>query len=115
MLADAIEVLPPGFQLDFVDLFDTSIPVEPIEFENGGILVEFGEGTDLSNLGDSVQINFTASKAVPEPQTTLVPLLLGGLMFTSLPFESTSCHPVAAAGLLCLPAVVYTFLSYRAV
>ena len=78
-----VEVLPPGFQLNFVDLFNTGIPVEPIEFDNGGFLVEFGEGSDLSNLGGSAQINFTASKAVPESQITMAPLLLGGLMFAS--------------------------------
>lgn len=73
-----VEVLEPGFSLDAADLFGTGIP-SPIELENGGLLLEFGEGTDLTNLGVSAKLNFT-SKSVPEPQATLPLLLLGGLM-----------------------------------
>ncbi len=76
-----VEVLEPGFSLDIADLFDIGIPV-PIEFENGGLLVELGEGTDVTNLGDTAKINFT-TKSVPEPQSTVPMLLVGGLMFAS--------------------------------
>lgn len=62
-----VQVLDPGFSLDAADLFGTGIPV-PIEFENGGLLVEFGEGTDLTNLDVSATVNFTvANESVPEP------------------------------------------------
>ena len=69
-----VEVLAPGFSLDAADLFSTGISV-PIEFENGGLLVELGEGTDVTNLGASVKVNFT-SQSVPEPQAILPVLLL---------------------------------------
>lgn len=73
-----VEVLEPGFSLDIADLFDIGIPV-PIEFENGGLLVELGEGTDVTNLGNTAKVNFT-TKSVPEPQATVPVLLVGGLM-----------------------------------
>lgn len=75
-----VEVLDPGFSLDAADLFDTGIPA-PIEFENGGVLLEFGAGSDLTNLGVSAKVNFT-SKSVPEPQSTIPLLLVGGLMLS---------------------------------
>lgn len=74
-----VEVLDAGFSLAVADLFGTGIPL-PIEFENGGLLVEFGESTDLTKLGVSAKVNFT-SQSVPEPQTTIPILLVGGLMF----------------------------------
>lgn len=81
-----VEVLEAGFSLDAADVFGTGIPA-PIEFENGGLLVEFGEGTDLTNLGVSAKVNFTSesitSKSVPESQTAVSVLLVGGLMFAN--------------------------------
>ena len=73
-----VEVLEPGFSLDIADLFGIGIPV-PIEFENGGLLVELGKGTDVTNLGVSATVNFT-TESVPEPQATVPLLLVGGLM-----------------------------------
>ncbi len=73
-----VEVLEPGFSLDIADLFGVGIPV-PIEFENGGLLVELGAGTDVTNLGDIAKVNFT-TESVPEPQATLPLLLVGGFM-----------------------------------
>ncbi|MEM9807469.1 MAG: hypothetical protein AAF959_19570 [Cyanobacteria bacterium P01_D01_bin.56] len=73
-----VEVLEPGFSLDIADLFDIGIPV-PIEFDNGGLLVELGAGTDVTNLGDTAKVNFT-TKSVPEPEATMPLLLVSGLM-----------------------------------
>ena len=73
-----VEVLAPGFSLDIADLFGIGISV-PIEFENGGLLVELGAGTDVTNLRDTVNVNF-ATASVPEPQATVPLLLVGGLM-----------------------------------
>ena len=57
-----VEILEPGFELDAIDLFDTGIPVSQT-FENGGILIEFGPGTDLTNLGVTAQVDFTTEDA----------------------------------------------------
>lgn len=73
-----VEVLAPGFSLDIADLFGIGIPV-PIAFENGGLLVELGAGTDVTNLGDTAKISLT-TKSVPEPQAIVPLLLMGGLM-----------------------------------
>ena len=64
-----VEVLESGFILEPADLFGTGIQV-PIEFEDGGLLVEFGEGTDLTNLGVSANINFESEPA-SEPTSVL--------------------------------------------
>lgn len=45
-----VSVLPAGFSLSAADLFGTSIPT-PVDFSQGGLLVELGGGTDLTNLG----------------------------------------------------------------
>ncbi|MEO0540738.1 MAG: hypothetical protein AAFZ80_07715 [Cyanobacteria bacterium P01_A01_bin.105] len=74
----SVEVLAPGFSLEPADFFGTGIPT-PIEFENGGLLVQFNEGTDLTNLGVSAKVNFT-SEPVPEPATAIPALLVGGFM-----------------------------------
>lgn len=54
-----VQVLAPGFTLNAADIFATGIPVAQ-EFPNGGLLIELGSGTDLTNLGVSAKINFTA-------------------------------------------------------
>ena len=57
-----VQILEPGFELDAIDLFDTGIPVSQT-FEDGGILIEFGPGTDLTNLGVTAQVDFTTEDA----------------------------------------------------
>ncbi|NEQ72237.1 MAG: calcium-binding protein [Okeania sp. SIO2C9] len=52
-----VQVLDPGFVLDASDIFGTGIST-PIEFETGGLLVELGPGTDLTNIGVSATIDF---------------------------------------------------------
>lgn len=52
-----VSVLPAGFTLEASDLFDTGIAV-PVDFSQGGILVELGAGTDLTNTGVTVTVNF---------------------------------------------------------
>ncbi|MEZ6137570.1 MAG: PEP-CTERM sorting domain-containing protein [Pirellulaceae bacterium] len=59
--------LAPGFVLDVPDLFSTGKPV-PQAYANGGFFLQFGEATDLNNLGDSVTISFSTT-AVPEPSS----------------------------------------------
>ena len=60
-----VEVLEPGFMLEPADVFGTGIST-PIEFENGGLLLELGEGSDFTNTGVSAKVNFTSALA-PEP------------------------------------------------
>ncbi|MEM7256853.1 MAG: hypothetical protein AAF404_05640 [Pseudomonadota bacterium] len=52
-----VSVLPAGFSLEAVDSFNTGI-VLPIDFAQGGLLVELGAGTDLTNTGVTVKVNF---------------------------------------------------------
>jgi hypothetical protein len=73
----SVGLLPPGFQLGVADLFGTGISV-PREFPTGGLLLEFGEGTDLGTLGRSVTIDFTSS-AVPEPSSAIALIGVAGL------------------------------------
>lgn len=76
----SVELLEPGFVLDVADLFATGIPV-PIEYPNGGFVVQFGEGTNLETLGVSATVGFTSSP-VPEPAAGLMAVFgLGCLSF----------------------------------
>lgn len=59
-----VEMLEPGFSLDATDVFGTGM-TGPIEFENGGLLIEIGPGSDFRNLGISATVNFTL-EPVPE-------------------------------------------------
>lgn len=52
-----VTLLPEGFSLDAGDAFDTGIPL-PIDFAQGGLLVELGAGTDLTNTGVTVTVSF---------------------------------------------------------
>lgn len=45
-----VSVLPAGFSLNAQDLFGTGLQV-PVDFAQGGLLIELGAGTDLTNLG----------------------------------------------------------------
>ena len=68
-----VVILDPGTNLNTTDPFGTGIG-SPINFPNGGLLVEFGEGTDLTDTGVSAQINFHAEQ-VPEPSGATLSLL----------------------------------------
>ena len=61
-----VEVLEPGLSFEPADLFGTGIAV-PIEFENGGLLRECSEGSDLTNLGVSAKVNFTSEPVLDPP------------------------------------------------
>ncbi|NEO37554.1 MAG: hypothetical protein F6J90_14950 [Moorea sp. SIOASIH] len=77
-----VQVLAPGFSLDPADVFGTGI-AGPIEFENGGLLIEIGEGSDFTNIGVSAKVNFTSksvSESIPEPPATVSVLVIAGLM-----------------------------------
>ncbi len=52
-----VSILPAGFVLEAGDAFETGIPV-PIDFSQGGFLVELGGGTDLTNTGVTVNVSF---------------------------------------------------------
>jgi len=45
--------LPPGYVIPAADLFGFGIPL-PITMPNGGFVVEFGEGSDFTELGQVV-------------------------------------------------------------
>lgn len=60
-----VGTLAPGFELNVADVFATGFPL-PQVYSNGGFFLEFGEGTDLNTLGDTVTVNF-ATTAIPEP------------------------------------------------
>ena len=85
-----VEVLEPGFVLDIpTDILPSSIST-PIEFENGGLLVQYGPGTDLTNLGISATINFeedTSEESILGDSATVVntfqdPVFTGGVQTT---------------------------------
>jgi len=85
-----VEVLEPGFLLDVAtDILPSGIST-PIEFENGGLLVQYGPGTDLRNLGVSATINFeedTSQESVLGDSATVVntfedSVLTGGVQTT---------------------------------
>ena len=73
-----VELLSRGFQLDVADQFSTGIGL-PIEFENGGFLVEFDPGTNLTTLGETANIAFS-TVAVPEPSSLALGLGSLGLI-----------------------------------
>ncbi len=60
-LADnaTVTALPAGFTLPFIDAFGTGYPL-PITLPNGGFVVELGGGTDLTNLGQTLSVDFGA-------------------------------------------------------
>jgi len=49
--------LPPGYVVPVADLFGTGYPL-PITLPNGGFLLELGGGTDLTELGQTISIDF---------------------------------------------------------
>ena len=51
-----VTILPAGFSLEAQDLFGTGIPV-PVDFAQGGLLIELGAGTDLTNTGLELTVN----------------------------------------------------------
>lgn len=51
-----VSLLPTGFSLDAQDQFGTGIPV-PVDFSQGGLLIELGGGTDLTNTGVSLTVD----------------------------------------------------------
>lgn len=52
-----VTVLPAGYSLDAGDAFGTGIS-EPVDFSQGGMMIALGAGTDLSNLGATVKVNY---------------------------------------------------------
>jgi hypothetical protein len=52
-----VSILPAGFSVDIDDQFATSIAM-PINYKNGGILIELGAGTDLTELNRMVTLSF---------------------------------------------------------
>lgn len=52
-----VSVLPAAFSLSAEDVFGTGIAT-PVNYENAGILIELGAGTDLTDLNQMVKITF---------------------------------------------------------
>eukprot|EP00179_Madagascaria_erythrocladioides_P021383 CAMPEP_0198336492 /NCGR_PEP_ID=MMETSP1450-20131203/21019_1 /TAXON_ID=753684 ORGANISM="Madagascaria erythrocladiodes, Strain CCMP3234" /NCGR_SAMPLE_ID=MMETSP1450 /ASSEMBLY_ACC=CAM_ASM_001115 /LENGTH=382 /DNA_ID=CAMNT_0044041231 /DNA_START=178 /DNA_END=1326 /DNA_ORIENTATION=+ len=55
-----INVLPPGYELEVEDQFETGIEVPT--FPYGGLMMQFGPGTDLSELGAKAECEFSVAK-----------------------------------------------------
>ena len=49
--------LPAGYEIPLADLFGTSFPL-PITLPNGGFVLELGGGTDLTELGQTISVDF---------------------------------------------------------
>ena len=49
--------LPAGFEVPVQDLFGTGFPL-PITLPNGGFMLELGGGTDLTELGQTISVDF---------------------------------------------------------
>lgn len=49
--------LPPGYTVPVADLFGTGYPL-PITLPNGGFVLELGGGTDLTELGQTISVDF---------------------------------------------------------
>lgn len=82
-------LLAPGFELAPADLFSTGISL-PQTFTNGGLVLEFGEGTNLGTVGRSVTLNFTTT-AVPEPTSAVLLCGLSGLVILRRRRPKSSC------------------------
>ncbi|MEM1119128.1 MAG: T9SS type A sorting domain-containing protein [Bacteroidota bacterium] len=49
--------LPAGYEIPLADLFETGFPL-PITLPNGGFVLELGGGTDLTELGQTISVDF---------------------------------------------------------
>ena len=58
-LADnaTVTALPAGYEIPLADLFNTGYPL-PITLPNGGFVLELGGGTDLTELGQTISVDF---------------------------------------------------------
>ena len=52
--------LPAGYEIPLADLFATGFPL-PITLPNGGFVLELGGGTDLTELGQTISVDFGRS------------------------------------------------------
>lgn len=73
--AASVEIIAPGSTASSVGSFVDGLPTSFV-FENGGILISIGEGTDfnLIGTGGSLTVDFT-----PVPLPATLPFLLSGL------------------------------------
>ena len=76
-LKATVEVIPPRSLTDGpVDLF--GLGIDPIEFANGGIVVSFGGGTDLTVPGQQLVIEWDIKHAQPDYDTVVMYNILAG-------------------------------------
>ncbi len=54
--------LPAGYEIPLVDAFGTGFPL-PITLPDGGFVLELGGGTDLTDLGQTISVDFGYSGA----------------------------------------------------
>ncbi|MEL7219953.1 MAG: T9SS type A sorting domain-containing protein [Bacteroidota bacterium] len=60
--------LPAGYEIPLADLFGTGYPL-PIILPNGGFVLELGGGTDLTELGQTISVDF----GCPTPEILTIP------------------------------------------
>ncbi len=64
----SVRPLPAGYEIPLADLFGTGYPL-PITLPNGGFVLELGGGTDLTELGQTISVDFGSSVTVPDALT----------------------------------------------
>ncbi|MEM9700510.1 MAG: hypothetical protein AAF943_17180 [Pseudomonadota bacterium] len=75
--AATVDVLTPGSMISTLDLFNTGLATDRT-FENGGILVTIGEGTDLTQLVGGGQLSVRVSPVpLPAPMALLGFTIMG--------------------------------------
>ena len=63
----SVTPLPAGYTLPLEDLFGTGYPL-PVTLPNGGFVLELGGGTNLTELGQTISVDF----GCPEPESLIV-------------------------------------------
>ncbi len=56
-IAATVTPLPAGYEIPLSDLFATGYPL-PVTLPNGGFVLELGGGTDLTDLGQTISVDF---------------------------------------------------------
>ena len=61
----SVTPLPPGYEIPLADLFGTGYPL-PITLPDGGFVLQLAGGTDLTELGQTISVDFGCPAIVPE-------------------------------------------------
>jgi len=60
----SVTPLPAGYEIPLSDLFGTGFPL-PVTLPNGGLLLQLGGGTDLTELGQTIHVDFGCTQTLP--------------------------------------------------